>query len=194
MREAAIDNTAVAIRRFRDWLRESGGSAEDGDVEIVVADEVESLIEAGEDTEVLVDPDRQPLAPHDWERIEQWLAHSRRAVLAALAELSDEQLEQQVPGGERSVRETLVHVGFVELMYAAWTFDHRSREGLAEFLTWTREIAVNRMRTLAGQNDDSLTYADWGGAPRPELWTARKAARRLIWHELLHLPEVTRRH
>jgi predicted RNase H-like HicB family nuclease len=189
-REAAISKTTDAIERFRKWLRSAGEPLEDDQIEVVVADEVESLIEADEDTEVLVAPDRQPLGADDWERIERWLAQSRRALVAALAALPDEQLEQRVAGRERTVREQLVHIAFVELMYAAWTFNLRSREGLEEFLGWTRDIAVSRMRLLAERADSSLTYAEWAGAPRPEPWTARKAARRLIWHELLHLPEV----
>ena len=98
---------------------------------------------------------------------------------------------QPIPGRERTVREQLVHIAFVELMYAAWTFDLRSRAGIADFLAWTRGVASDRMQTLAVGEDDSLTYAQWAGAPRPEPWTARKAARRLIWHELLHLPEIS---
>lgn len=46
------------------------------------------------------------------------------------------------------------------------------------------------MGELAETDEGTVTYAEWGCAPRPESWTARKTARRLIWHELLHLREI----
>src|SRR5712691_1895789 len=189
-RDAVISNVSDAITRFRDWLRDVGEAVEDDEIVIVVADEVESLIEADEDSEVLLEPDREPLSREDWQKIERWLAYSREALLRALVALSDEQLERQAEGRERTVREQLIHIAFVELMYAAWTFDLRSRDGIEEFLAWTRGVTSERMQMLAEREDASLTYAQWAGALRPEPWTARKAARRLIWHELLHLPEL----
>jgi len=90
----------------------------------------------------------------------------------------------------RNIRQELIHIGFVELMYAGWTFDLRSRRGLQAFLNWTRQVAQARMRELSATDEGTLTYAEWAGAPRPEPWTARKAARRLIWHELLHLHPI----
>jgi hypothetical protein len=77
-------------------------------------------------------------------------------------------------------------------MYAAWTFDLQSKRGLGDFLIWTRQAAVERMDALAAERASALTWADWSGAPRPEPWTARKAARRLVWHELLHLRALQR--
>jgi hypothetical protein len=65
------------------------------------------------------------------------------------------------------VREELIHIGLVELMYVAWTFDLQAR---------------------ASDDDGSVSYAEWAGPPRPAEWTARKAARRLLWHERLHTP------
>jgi predicted RNase H-like HicB family nuclease len=189
-RDAAIANTSAAVAHFRDWLREAGERVDEDEIRVVVADEVESVIEADEDTEVLVPPDREPLTEEDWQTAARWLAHSRRALLRALAGLSDEELERRVEGRDRTIREQLIHIAFVELMYAAWTFDLDSRDGLADFLAWTRAIASDRIALLAEREDGSLTHAEWAGAPRREAWTARKATRRLIWHELLHLPEV----
>jgi hypothetical protein len=77
-------------------------------------------------------------------------------------------------------------------MYALWTFDLQSRQGLAQFLAWTRSVVAERLTALASSGSAELTHADWAGAPRPEPWTARKAARRLVWHELLHLRALER--
>ncbi len=62
---------------------------------------------------------------------------------------------------------------------------------LADFLRWTRYIALERMRRLAEHDRASLTYAESAGAPRPELWSARKAAR-LVWQELPHPEDLDR--
>jgi predicted RNase H-like HicB family nuclease len=190
-REVVLANVSGAIADFCEWLRRIGEPTETDGITIAVTAEVESVIEADENSEVLVDPDREPLSKEDWRKLERWLVASRTALLSALDEISDERLEQRVEGRERTVREQLTHIAFVELMYAAWTFDLRSREGIADFLAWTRAVASERMRSLAAEDDGSVTYARWAGAPRPEPWTARKAARRLVWHELLHLPEIS---
>lgn len=178
-----------AIRGFHEWLRSLDEAPEDA-FEVEVVSEVESVIEAGEDTEVLLDPDRTPLTPDDWRTIERWLKHSRRQLLDLLAQLRDEQLERRPDGVTRTIRQELVHIGFVELMYAAWTFDLSSPGGLVRFLDWTRQVAQARMRELGATDEGTITYAEWAGAPRPEPWTARKTARRLIWHELLHLRQI----
>jgi predicted RNase H-like HicB family nuclease len=183
-REEVKEQLPTAIRAFLDWLRAAGEEVED-DEGFVVVEEVESAIDSSEDTEVLLEPDREPLTQADWETIERWLSHSRRDLIEWLGRGSLE----SIPEGEtRTVRELLVHIAFVELMYSAWTFDLHDREGLRDFLDWTRVITRARMRALAVRDDGSVTQADWAGAPRPEPWTARKAARRLLWHERLHIP------
>jgi hypothetical protein len=180
----------VAIVDFRAWLKSFGEDAEDGAIEFRIVAEVDSIINTREDTEVLVEADRTPLTPRDWQRIERWLDRSRRDLLDVLAALSDEDLDQAKGDRTRPRRAEITHIAFVELMYAMWTFDFHSKEGLADFLAWTRNAALTRMRALAERNDSAQTFAEWSGAPRREDWTARKAARRLVWHELLHLPAL----
>jgi len=173
-RDDAISKLPDAIEQFLSWLRTFGEADEDSEITIVVAEEVESLVEADEDSEALVGPDREPLTSADWGQVERWLAQSRQDFLRVLSTLPDEQLEWRPEGRTRTLREEVIHVAFVELMYAAWTFDLRSRVGLEEFLNWTRHIALARMRFLSEHDRGSLTYAEWAGAPRPEEWTARK--------------------
>jgi hypothetical protein len=156
-REEIEAKLPAEIERFCAWAGETPGGFE-------VVGEVESVIDSSEDTEVLLDVDREPLTRAEWERIERWLERSRQALLEATGDVD------------------VSHIGFVELMYAAWTFDVDSKE----FLDWTRSVALARMRELARTDDGTVTEARWSGAPRPEPWTARKAARRLIWHESLH--------
>jgi hypothetical protein len=187
-RAEVLNRLPEEIGQFLAW---TGGTAP-ASVRIEVREEVESAIEADEDTEVLVAADRDALGEEDWSRLEQWLTQSRAELLDLLGRLTDEELEAKRDGSERTVREEIEHVAFVELMYAMWTFDLQSREGLTEFLAWTRGVAADRMRSLAERRAADQTWAEWGGAPRPEPWTPRKAARRLVWHELLHLQAIQR--
>jgi hypothetical protein len=177
-----------SIRAFAAWASEAVPST----VEIDVAEEVESAIAADEDTEVLLRADRDALTKQDWARIDEWLARSRAELVELLHQLGEDELEAKRDGSERTLREEIEHVAFVELMYAMWTFDLRSREGLTEFLTWTRRAAEERMRQLSEREAQDVTSAEWAGAPRPEEWSPRKAARRLLWHELLHLRALER--
>ena len=187
-RDDVLERLPGAIADFLAWT----GAAHLPLAEIRVVDEVESAIEADEDTEVLVSSDRAPLTEESWAETERWLARSRAELIGLLERLTDERLGSKREGSERTVREEIEHIAFVELMYAVWTFDRQSREGLSEFLAWTRGIARERLSALARASAAGLTSADWGGAPRPEPWTARKAARRLVWHELLHLRAIER--
>jgi predicted RNase H-like HicB family nuclease len=182
-REEVETKLPEAIRSFQRWLESAGEEVDDSDL-VVIIDEVESVVHSSEDTEVLLEPDREPLSRDDWEKLERWLSHSRQELVQLLDE---KELESRPLGEERTLRDLAVHIGFVEFMYAAWTFDLQQREGLQEFLDWTRVISRARMRALATRDEGAITYAEWAGAPRREEWTARKAARRLIWHELLHL-------
>ena len=187
-RAELLNELPGAIAEFLAW----SGTASATIPEITVTEEVESVIEAEEDTEVLVSSDCHPLIEADWAQIRRWLAHSRVELSGLLQRLTEDELDSKRDGSKRTVREEIEHVAFVEWMYAAWTFDLASREGLAEFLSWTREVAAGRLQALAQEQAADLTWAKWSGAPRLEQWTARKAARRLLWHELLHLRAIER--
>jgi predicted RNase H-like HicB family nuclease len=185
-RDDVLERLPAAIAEFLAWT----GAVDVPREEVRVVDEVESAIEADEDTEVLVSSDRRPLTEESWSETERWLERSRAELIELLDRLSDDELGAKREVSERSLREEIEHIAFVELMYAVWTFDRQSRDGLTEFLAWTRDVARERLSALARAGAAELTWAEWGGAPRPEPWTARKAARRLVWHELLHLRSI----
>lgn len=190
-REEVESKIRPAIAEFLSWTG-SGGQGADA-VEFSIVAEVGSVTEArNADSEVLLEPDRAALTPQDWATIERWLRLSRREVLRALRMTGEADMDRKPEGSPRSIRGHFVHVGFVEFMYMAWTFDLHSKEGIAAFLRWTRRLATARMRTLARSYQSAVTQADWSGAPRPEPWTPRKAARRLLWHERLHLRAIRR--
>ena len=131
-------------------------------------------IEAGgagaEATTALIEADRAPLGPM-WPRIETWLAATRRRLLARLDAGED----------PAQLREEVRHIGLVELIHAAQTFDLGTGAGMRAYLDWSREVALARLAAAAATDEGAVSGVG-------EQWTAGKVARRLLWHERLHLP------
>jgi len=188
-RQDAVNNVVEAIERFRTWLRAKGEEIREEPVEF---DIVEAAGVAGMTTGVLLTWDQAPLTPEDWTRVERWLRYSRLELLSALQSMREEDLETAAGEGSRSIAAQLRHLAGAEYMYALWTFDFRSKQDLKELLDWTRRMAMERMHILAGRRDNRLTRAEWSSDEPPEPWTARKAARRLIYHQRWHLNSIRR--
>lgn len=194
-REAALAKVPEAIEQFRDRLRAAGEEIPVDQISfstVVEADSAE-VTNTGPDG-VLLTWDVEPLTPEEWTRIDRWLQHSRRELLVVLGQMTEDQLEITARDGARTIARQLRHIATVEFMYALWTFDLGTRRDLRELLEWTRQMAFMRMRALAEQRDRRLTYAEWAGTgtAHPEPWTARKTARRLVYHELWHLRSIRR--
>lgn len=158
---------AGEIRRF---LAELGEPVPE-QIELAVAVEIEVEGEGAEATAALIEPDRAPLGPM-WPRIESWLAASRRRLLARLDAGEDPE----------RLREEVRHIGVVELIHAARTFDLGTTDGLRAYLDWSRGVTLDRLAAAAAVDTGAVSE---GGEP----WTAAKVARRLLWHERLHLPK-----
>lgn len=197
-RDEALARVPQAIEQFRGWLRAAGEKlpAEDIHVDQVALSVVGEAGRAEQTSEgpdgVLLTWDEEPLAPEEWTRIERWLQQSRRELLDVLEQMPEDQLGTAARDGARTIWQQLRHIATVEFMYALWTFDFRTKRDLRALLEWTRQMAFGRMRALAEQRDRQLTYADWAGTGHPEPWSARKAARRLVYHELWHLRSIRR--
>ena len=194
-REQIETKLSAAIRDFLQWRRSHGDAIQGDDVDFDIVSTVVTEANAAEgDTCILLDADRAPLEPMEWRRTETWLDDSRQELLRFLQRVQSTSLDWTPEGSRRSLQQSIFHLAVVEIMYAVWTFDLHSVEGLEEFLAWSRRVASARMRELADRSDDQATVAHWSGATEPEPWTARKAARRLLWHERLHLRSVERRY
>lgn len=192
-RDALVQKIGPAIEQFHKWLRKWEERLPRRASTYRIVKEIPSPTKAADaDSDLLLESDRQPLGMGHWAASERWLKHSRSELVQLLRYVDQSALEMKRIGGKRSIREHLIHIGTVEFMYAMWTFELTSTRGIDEFLRWTRALALRRMRQLAKVRDHRLTYAHWSGAPRPEPWTSRKAARRLVWHEKIHLQAIQR--
>lgn len=192
-REEAVANVVDAVAQFRAWLRAIGEDILEEPVEFDIVEEAAAAEQTPDTTSgTLLTWDLAPLTPEDWIRIERWLQHSRTELLSALESMQEGDLNAAAGEGSRSIAKQLRHLASTEYMYALWTFNSGSKQGLVELLDWTRRMAMDRMRTLSGRRDSRMTRAEWSGDDNPELWTARKAARRLVYHERWHLSSIRR--
>lgn len=160
---------AAEIRRF---LAEADEPVPER-IELVVATESESAGAGAEATAALIEPDGIPLDPLAWARIAHRLTLSRERLLARLDAPADD---------PRALRDEARHVGLLELLLAAQTFDTASDAGLRAFLAWTRSVAMARLSAAAATDTGTVV-----GGGETEAWTVSKVARRLVWHERLHL-------
>lgn len=188
-RAEALANVEPAIERFRNWLRGIGEAVDQEPIRFKLVD-AERMPEAH--SGILLTWDQGPLTAKEWGRVERWLDHSRKELLDLLDQMGDQELETAARDGARSIAGQLRHLANVEYMYALWTFDFHSIQDLKEFLDWTRRMAFERLRVLADRSDHRLTSAEWSGNDNPDPWTARKAARRLVYHERWHLNSIRR--
>lgn len=172
---------------IRGFLAEGGDAVPDA-IELAIAAESEVAGGGPEATAALIEPDRVPLDPLAWARIAHRLGLSRQRLLDGLA-------EAEQAGDAAAVRDVARHVGLIELLLAAQTFDTASDDGLRGFLAWTRSIAMARLTEAAATDAGIQTGTGVAGAasgdgqsPPAEAWSVAKVARRLVWHERLHLP------
>lgn len=166
---------AAEIRRF---LAESGEPVPER-IELAIASETGVCGSGPEATAALIAPDRAPLDPALWYSCASRLEKSRARLLA--------RLDAAEPDSDAwpTLREELRHVALLELIMTAQTFDPATPEGLRGFLDWTRAVTMERMSEAAATDTGAVSGQAHSGA---EQWTAAKVARRLVWHERLHLP------
>lgn len=164
---------AAGIRRF---LAETGEAVPER-IELAINSESEVPGPGPEATAALIETDRVPLDEVALARMAHVLALSRESFLERLA-------GAEGTGGVSGLRDEALHVGLTELFLAAQTFDTATDEGLRAFLGWTRSVTLARLGEAAATDAGAVS----GESPSAERWTASKVARRLVWHERLHLP------
>jgi len=113
-------------------------------------------------------------------------------------------LPQQVLGwrkneGEMTIGEILRHIGNAEQWYVSrlvpaetlpQEWDRDEGMSIFEFLEMERATALERLRQLSSSELSAITRpTHWTRNPE-EPWTARKALRRLVEHELEHIAHI----
>ena len=148
------------------------------------------------DPALVFQPDLKPLTPKDAEKFLRWLEWSRAEVIELVGGLTPKQLEAEPKTKGRSIRAMLEHMLESEHFYLCSALGRieglpapgaivKKREGdLLHWMSRVRQIEIDRIRALTPA-ERSRVVEHW-----KQMWTARKALRRMLEHEWEHLIEL----
>jgi uncharacterized damage-inducible protein DinB len=201
-REDALYKLRDAINDYHVWLHSHGEwvISLEGPIEVEVAEESVGLgpFDPG-DAASLFSPDRKPLTREGMESYFRLKGYSRADLLDLVLNLPDETLDWQPGPQSFTIRSLLRHIGNAEEWYvsrfvpaetlpAEWKHDEALP--LFKFLEMERRTAPDRLRQLAEPELAEVFHLTrWTQRPE-ELWTARKALRRILEHEREHTSQV----
>jgi predicted RNase H-like HicB family nuclease/uncharacterized damage-inducible protein DinB len=201
-REEALAALPETIATHLAWLARHGEGtpAPEGPLELRVAEEQSGFAPlARGDRAALFDADRAPLSRAELRHLLRLAGHARGDLLALVQPLHRAVLDRRAGPESMTVREVLRHVGNAQEWYvsrlvdpatlpAEW--DRDAAIPVKPFLRMVRRTAARRLRALT--RDDLAAVVTPGHFTRhpDEPWTARKALRRMIEHELEHIAHV----
>jgi hypothetical protein len=201
-RAAVLAAMPGEVERLRDWYRRHGDEIEPtmesaGDVMVIEEQVGWAPIRHG-DRAALFRPDLQPVTRSQLDGLLAIADYARQDLLALVRQLPDSLLDRPTDDGT-AIRAILRHVGNAGEWYVSrlvqpetlppeWANDERLP--IVEFLEMEGRTALDRLHRLTDAELAAVvTQPRWTDHP-DELWTARKALRRRIEHELEHLGQV----
>ena len=201
-RGEALRRLPDAIRDYHAWLRRHGEPAppDDEPIELDIADESTGYGPFDpRSVAALFPPDREPVTPEETEDHFRLMAHARADLLDLVRDLPDEVLDWQPEPESFTVRRLLRHIGNAEEWYVSRLvpaetlppeWEHDEDLPILEFLEMERRTALARLRQLTDEERSEVHYpTGWTDHPE-EPWTARKALRRFLEHELEHTAQA----
>ncbi len=201
--EEALDGVPAAITRYQGWLEQHGERLDSRDIEpitVCVVQTIEGAVPFRHgDRAALFQPDQIPLQPEHIERYFRLSDYARADLLRAARGVPPAILRWKLDAGAMSIQEILRHVGNSEQWYVSrvvpreslppeWEHDHALP--LRAFLRMERSTAQHRLHQMGDRERTEVAFPTaWTDHP-DEPWTARKALRRMIEHELEHTEHV----
>ncbi|MCA9990432.1 MAG: DinB family protein [Anaerolineales bacterium] len=199
--EAALAALPQAIDSYFHWLQQHGEPLPRPDT--ITWQVVETIHDFGPfqrgDKAALFAADKAPLSREALETHLRYAGYGRADLLALTRHLPEQLLEWQPNDQTMSIRQILSHVGgsaqwYVSRLVEAETlppeWEHDDELGVFDFLALQQRTVSQRLRQLTEEELVQVTFpAMWSYHP-DEMWTARKALRRLVEHELEHVAQV----
>lgn len=201
--QAALDGVPAAISRYQGWLERHGEQLDGAETESIIVRVVETIEgpvpSRHGDRAALFQPDRIRVQPEEVERYLRLSGYARADLLRAARGLPPAILRWKLDAEAMSIREILRHVGNSEQWYvsrvvsrdslpAEWEHDHALP--LHTFLRMERSTAHQRLRQMGDRERAEVVFPTAWTAHPDEPWTARKALRRTIEHELEHTEHI----
>jgi hypothetical protein len=200
--DEVLEAVPAAVARHRAWLRDHGvtvGPAPDGSsaVDVIETQRGWAPLRQG-DRAALFRSDTSPLDRPLLDRLLALCAFARQDLLAAIRDLPAAVLARPTADGS-SIGDIARHVGNAAEWYVSrlvppetlppeWADD--AALPLAPFLEMELRTASDRLRRLTDHELAAVvTPTAWTAHP-DEPWTARKALRRRLEHELEHLDQI----
>lgn len=186
------------LAEYRDWRARHGVPAPADDRGFEVVGRLSG-------NEIVLPPDCEPAAPTEIELAIRLLACSRADLVAQLESGPEGALDWDPPyrrfaswADWRTIRANLAHIANGETQYYTRNVGHEPEAPPAdphgdwrEFLPRTRAEAVAFLETLVSASDRvRLCRFDLGYGG--EVWTVRKALRRIVSHEIVHTKSIAR--
>lgn len=200
-RKAALAELPAAIRQHTTMLARHGEKiAPPGTFRFKV---VETIRGSGAfhrgDRAALFAADRHPLTPAGRDTLLRHAAHIRARLLALVRDLPASILDWQPPDGGMTIRQILRHIGNAEEWYLSrlvsprslpleWKNDHRLP--IFQFLRMERRTVFRLFRKLTADQLSGVVRPKHFTRHPAEQWTARKALRRLLEHEIEHTAHI----
>jgi len=201
--QAALDGVPAAIIRYQGWLERHGERLDATETESITVRVVETIegpvpFRHG-DRAALFQPDQIPVQPEDIERYLRLSGYARADLLCATRGAPPAILRWKLDAGAMSIQEILRHVGNTEQWYVSrlvsrdslppeWEHDHALP--LHTFLRMERRTAHHCLHQMSDRARAEVVFPTAWTTHPDEPWTARKALRRTVEHELEHTEHV----
>jgi len=201
--EEALDGVPAAITRYQGWLERHGERLESADIEPIPVRVVQTIEGAVPfrhgDRAALFLRDRIPVQPEDIERYLRLSGYARADLLRAARGLPPAIMRWKLDAGAMSIQEILRHVGNSEQWYVSrvvskeslppeWEHDHALP--LRAFLRMERTTAQQRLRQMGNRERAEVVFPTAWTTHPDEPWSAYKALRRMVEHELEHTEHI----
>lgn len=155
-------------------------------VDYLVNDAFERVEQGGYEVSAWFLHDWKPLTGAEIARGLELLAWSRADLLATVAGLSQEALEEKKPGERWNIKGILRHVGGAEWWYLdRLGLAFPQREVPREPLERLEVVRAHLVKTLPGLDGSPQVVGVDG-----EFWSPRKLLRRALWHERDHTAHI----
>lgn len=191
-RDDAVEGVPDAVAAYFRWLQhhDPGFVPPDEAIEFTVAEDIRSqVLPDGFFANAFFDDDRKALTADDVARIRRLLGYTRRDLMSVISRISPEQMDRPIEGEVRGcLRGVIRHVASAEWWYCdrldlAFDWEDMPSDTLLS-LEKTRAHTLSLLPRLVGYERIS--------EKRSEKWSARKLARRTLWHEIVHTRQIDR--